>query len=572
MINGLSKYTKNPKSAAAYLLDDMCFDPEANAKLELDLDMDYEELRGRGAWIARDPKPVLLEGDPEQMVALCDSLTFKNKYTTGVLSFSLAETKLIDATPGLKENLINELRDFAYAGVKKNDCKPMMVVQHTHTGRLELNYMIPRVHMESGKYFNPYPPNYDGRRGKGANDTFKQQNDKFVDYVCSKYGLQNPRDPQFAQGAKINKFDPAIVDKKAINEEVGKLIASRDIESRADIVNYLTNAGGQITRMGKDYISVKFDDKSRAIRLKGSYYGEQSQSEIRVRYEAAKKEFSKCPEEFEAAFREVQAERAGEVESRHDLKGRAAERAEDFDRKSTAEIRAYGDELSATKSYLDDYDAHRHRVNSALIEDRSLVTAGGSAEGIETGIAGGASDAEPILTGNPGSDQLIRAFARMQKKLASEEIQRAKARWQIDPQQEKMVREISDLMTKLFTGLATGKNLISGRPGAMTRDDIALARQMIKQQQKELQTELKAVAVLVKQRERVEPLRDILDKPKEPVFEAKSAPAAPADIAGSGGGLQTSTDHIGDLLGMGNDGKKLKPKPADDGTSGTTYG
>lgn len=565
MINGLSHHTTNAGGAVDYLLDDMFFDTDIN----VNTDLDYDDQKRTGEWRERDPKPVLLEGDPEQMVALCNSLTFKNTYTTGVLSFSPEETKLIDATPGLKENLVNELRDFAYAGVKKDDCKPMMVVQHTHTGRLELNYMIPRVHMESGKYFNPFPPNYDGRKGKGANDTFKQQNDSFVDYVCSKYGLQNPRDPEYAQEIKINKFDPAKVDKKLINEEVSELVGSGHIKSRVDVVKFLKDKGGTITRMGEDYISVKFDDKSRAIRLKGSYYGGQSHEAIEAGLDAAKEQLNRSPEEFEAAFRKVQTERAGEVESRHDLKGRAAERSEDFDRKSTEELRAYGDELSATKSSLDDYDAHRHRVNSALIEDRSLVTAGGSAEGIEVGIAGGSSDAEPILTGDPGSDQLIRAFARMQKKLASEEIQRAKARWQIDPQQEKMVREISDMMTKLFTGLATGKNLISGRPGAMTRDDIALARQMIKDQQRELQRELKAVAAVVRQRERVEPLRDILDKP---IFEAKPAPAVPADIAGSGGGLQTSTDHIGDLLGMEKDGKKLKPKPADDGTSGTTYG
>lgn len=562
MINGLSRHSINAASAVAYYLDDKFFDTDINA----DVDLDAYDPKRKGEWRLREPRPVLLEGDPEQMVALCNSLTFKHRYTTGVLSFSPEETEMIDATPGLKENLIQEIRDFAYAGVKNNDCKPMMIVQHTHTGRLELNYMFPRVHMESGKYFNPFPPNYTGATGKGAAQKYIEHNDAFVDYVCSKYGLQNPRDPEYAQEIKINPFDPAKAEKTAINKEISDLVGTGHIRSRDDVVNWFKNSGGTITRMGKDSISVKFADKSKAMKFKGSYYGEQSHAAIEAGLDAAKEQFNRSPEKFESAFREVQAERAGEVESRHDLKGRAAERAEDFDRKSTAELRAYDDELSATKSSLNNYDGHRHRVNDALIEDRSLVTAGGSAKGIEVGIAGGSSDAEPILTGDPGTDQLIRAFARMQKKLANEEIQRAKARWQIDPQQEKMVREISDMMTKLFTGLATGKNLFSGRPGAMTRDDIAQARQVIQQQQKELQTELKAVAVVVKQRERVEPLREIM-KPAEPkAFEAKTSPT---NIAGSGGGLQTSTDQIGDLLGMGKDGKKPKPKP---GAESPTYG
>ncbi|WP_274643783.1 relaxase/mobilization nuclease domain-containing protein [Pseudomonas serbica] len=529
MINGLSIHTVHAASAAAYFLDDLFFDTDAN----VDLDLDYDDPERKGVWREREPRPVLLEGDPAQMVALCNSLTFKNKYTTGVLSFSPAETALIDATPGLKENLIKEIKDFAYAGVKNDDSKPIMVVQHTHTGRLELNYMFPRVHMESGKYFNPFPPNYNGKTGKGSAQLFIDHNNAFVDYVCSKYGLQNPRDPQYAQEIKINKFDPAKVEKKLINAEVSKLVGSGQIQSRDDVVNFLKNSGGTITRLGKDYISVKYDDQSRAIRLRGSYYGEQSHDAIRASLEAAKEKLNRSPAEFEATFREVQEFRAGEVEKRHDLKGLAAELASGFDTRSTAELKNYGDELQATKDSLPGYDDYRGRVNGALINDSSsLITESAeSGAGIESGIAESGSDADPILTGNPSSDQLIRAFHQMQKKLAAEEMQRVKRSHQIDPQQEKMVRELTDLITKFFGGLAIGKNLVHGRPGAMTANDIALFRQMVSEQQRELQRELRAVATVVKRREKAEPLQDIL-KPAEPEPERVEAkPAQPAPLS-----------------------------------------
>ncbi|MNF79511.1 hypothetical protein D3C84_617240 [compost metagenome] len=129
------------------------------------------------------------------------------------------------------------------------------------------------------------------------------------------------------------------------------------------------------------------------------------------------------------------------------------------------------------------------------------------------------------MTGDKGSDELIRAFAKMQKKLAAEDIQRAKSRWQIDPKQEQMIRDISDTLSKLFTGLATGKNLVHGRPGAMTPADIAEARKAIQAQRQALQRELKAVAQVVKQKERTEPLKAIMDKPKAADFEAKALPA-----------------------------------------------
>ena len=184
MIHGLSKHTQGAGGAVDYFLDDQYFEADPT----------QEDPRA-GEWREREPKPVVLDGDPKQIVALCDSLGFKNRYTSGVLSFSPEESAKISATPGMKEQLIEELREFAYAGVKSDDCKPLLVVQHEHTGRLELHYLIPRVSLESGKYFNPFPPNYDGRRGKGTNNTYKEQNDTFTDHMCSKYGLQNPRDP-----------------------------------------------------------------------------------------------------------------------------------------------------------------------------------------------------------------------------------------------------------------------------------------------------------------------------------------------------------------------------------------
>lgn len=571
MIHGLSKHTQGAGGAVKYFLADQYFEqPEPGPDSELDPETG-EPVPVPGVWVDREPKPVVLEGDPAQMVALCESLSFKNRYTSAVLSFSPEETAHIAANPGMKDNIIEDLRKFAYAGVEGDDCKPLLVVQHEHTGRLELHYLIPRVSLESGKYFNPYPPNYDGRKGKGANDVYIKQNDTFTDYMCSKYSLQNPRDPTIAREIKISKFDPNKTDKKMIQEAVGKLIDSGGIKSREDIISFLEKAGGTITRKGADYLSVRFDENKKAIRLKGDYYGEQSYSEISSRIERTAERINRPFEEIDSEYAEVLSERAEDVKGRHSLKGLAAERADGFDRKSTDELKSYADELSALKDSLGDNGRHSHGVSSAIANDSTLIHAADNPTIDIGGIAEAMSGAEPILTGDPAIDALIKAFHKMQNKLAQEELQRVKQRYQVDPNQEKMIKQIQDWITKLFSGLALGKNFITGRPGAMAPSDIALARQMITEQRRELQRELRAVAVVVKQRERVEPLLDILDK-KEPVFEAKPAPAAPADIAASDGGLQTSTDHIGDLLGMGKGGKKLKPKAADDGTSGTTYG
>lgn len=548
MIHGLSKHTQGAGGAVDYFLDDQYFEADPT----------QEDPRA-GEWREREPKPVVLDGDPKQIVALCDSLGFKNRYTSGVLSFSPEESAKISATPGMKEQLIEELREFAYAGVKSDDCKPLLVVQHEHTGRLELHYLIPRVSLESGKYFNPFPPNYDGRRGKGTNNTYKEQNDTFTDHMCSKYGLQNPRDPLVAREIKINKFDPNEVDKKAIHEAVGKLIDNGGIKSREDIVSFLEKAGGTITRKGADYLSVKFDYNKKAIRLKGEYYGEQSYTEIRARIESAAERIKRPLEEIESAYAEVLSERAGEVEKRHSLKGLAAERADDFDRKSTTELNDYAGELSATKDSLVDYDESRNSVSNYIADNSALIHLSDTSSNVY-GIGGGVDDAMsgagPMHSGDPVIDKLNRELHKMQTKLANEDLQRTKNRWQLDPEHEKQLREIRNWITKLFAGLSLGRNFFTGSAEPMAPRDISLVRGMITQHRREIDRELKAVAVVVKQRERVEPLLDILDKPIEPRESA------------SGADLETSTDKMDKLFGIKRDKYGRRPKLDD----GPTYG
>jgi len=53
------------------------------------------------------------------MRLLCESLDFKHKYTSGVLSFSEEETAIINSTRGMKGKIIEDHKDFAFAGVKK---------------------------------------------------------------------------------------------------------------------------------------------------------------------------------------------------------------------------------------------------------------------------------------------------------------------------------------------------------------------------------------------------------------------------------------------------------------------
>ena len=58
--------------------------------------------------IIRDPQPELIKGDPQQTINLIDSLNFKHKYRSGVLSFAPEDAPNLEQ----QQALINSFENF----------------------------------------------------------------------------------------------------------------------------------------------------------------------------------------------------------------------------------------------------------------------------------------------------------------------------------------------------------------------------------------------------------------------------------------------------------------------------
>ncbi|MCQ2881127.1 relaxase/mobilization nuclease domain-containing protein, partial [Helicobacter pylori] len=140
-------------------------------------------------------------------------------------------------------------------------------VEHTDKGRLELNFVIPRIDLITQKAFTPYYHSADITRI-----------DIWKDYTNLKHAFTNPKDlekqntiqhhnTKTPQGKELletyEKLD------KLIQDNLGKLFNSRD-----DIINFLKDNQCEVNRQGKDYISVKLPNQQKAKRLKGFYYHE----------------------------------------------------------------------------------------------------------------------------------------------------------------------------------------------------------------------------------------------------------------------------------------------------------
>ncbi|MFP6098628.1 relaxase/mobilization nuclease domain-containing protein [Helicobacter pylori] len=203
----------------------------------------------------------VLKGDANLTKSLLLSLTQKHKACVGCLSF---EESNIDES--LKYELMESFENALLTESMQNRYN-ILWVEHTDKGRLELNFVIPKIDLEKQKAFNPYYHKVDLKRIDTWKDcinlkhNFTNPKDLEKQHNIQQHQTKNPKNKELL--ATYEKLD------KLIQDNLGKLFNSRD-----DIINFLKDNQCEVTRQGKDYISVKLPNEPKAKRLKGFYYHE----------------------------------------------------------------------------------------------------------------------------------------------------------------------------------------------------------------------------------------------------------------------------------------------------------
>lgn len=201
----------------------------------------------------------ILSGDPDLSASLAESLKFENSYTCGCLSF---EEKNISEQS--KIEIMERFEKSVFAGLDQNQFN-ITWIEHTDKGRLELNFFIPNVEMQTGKRLQPY---YD-KADRPLIENFKQ-------VINHEYGLTNPNDLAKKQATQLtakNLPKKPTDAKKAIDKAMTDLIANKAITSRKELINVLEESGFKIARITDKSISIKNPEpNSRNIRLKGAIY------------------------------------------------------------------------------------------------------------------------------------------------------------------------------------------------------------------------------------------------------------------------------------------------------------
>ncbi|MDP2162558.1 MAG: relaxase/mobilization nuclease domain-containing protein [Flavobacterium sp.] len=217
----------------------------------------------------RSVAPELISGDPNTTIDLINNIDRKYKYTSGVIAFRAEE----NPTEKEQKEIINAFRKSFLPELNKEENFNDLWVAHRDKDRLELHFVVVAEELKSGKRLNISPP------GKRNQDFFNS----FVKVTNQFYGW-NQVIPDPLKVA-LTAFDLKVHDKEAktskviknyLSEKLHRNILNGKIADRTQLIDYLKQHKIEITRVGKDYLSIKMPNELKARRLKGSMFEEGS--------------------------------------------------------------------------------------------------------------------------------------------------------------------------------------------------------------------------------------------------------------------------------------------------------
>ena len=208
--------------------------------------------------------PEVVRGDLARTQELIDSIERQWTYTHGVLSFAPEDA------PSVAEQAaaMDAFEAFAFAGLDADQFDISWVRhQHTEAGRVELHFVTPRMELASGRALNIAPPGWE------------RSFSTLRDALNLEHGWARPDDPARAREVAFELSPPWAQHgfhlkegKEAVHGYVAALIERGAVHDRASLVDALTEAGLEVTRAGKDYVTVRDPDTDERLRLRGRIY------------------------------------------------------------------------------------------------------------------------------------------------------------------------------------------------------------------------------------------------------------------------------------------------------------
>lgn len=213
---------------------------------------------GRIVMIARDPLPEIIRGNAALVEAEIDACRHQWTYRSGVLSFTREDAP----TERQQAEVMDAFERLAFAGLER-DQWDILWVRHTHEERVELHFVTPRMELSSGRSLNIAPPGY------------QKAFDALRDVENKRHGWSDPEDPARARDVvSLVELARRGQAREVIHDWLLDRITDGTVQDRPSMINALADAGFQIPRAGKDYITALDTETNERLRLRGDIFRE----------------------------------------------------------------------------------------------------------------------------------------------------------------------------------------------------------------------------------------------------------------------------------------------------------
>ncbi|WP_299413544.1 relaxase/mobilization nuclease domain-containing protein [uncultured Sulfitobacter sp.] len=263
----LIKFFPNGKGGGAGPVDYLT----ARTVLAYDENRDLiRDASGQPKHVTRYPLPEILRGDAAIMTDLIDACPHKWSYRAGVISFAEGDQPSEEE----QRRVIDRFEELAFAGLD-GDQYACMWVRHTHEDRVELHFCTPRMELHSGRSLNIAPPGYE------------RAFDSLRDLMNKEHDWADPMDAaRTAETKKVAEAPDRAAGREALHGWIRDQIYEGLITDRAMLIEALKDAGFEVPRAGKNYLTVKDPDTDERWRLKGEFFHEDWTAEAAIEREA----------------------------------------------------------------------------------------------------------------------------------------------------------------------------------------------------------------------------------------------------------------------------------------------
>ena len=206
--------------------------------------------------------PEVVRGDMDRTRDLIDSIGRQWSYTHGVLSFALEDSP----SEAQQQEAMDAFERLAFAGMDAEQYDITWVRhQHTEGGRIELHFVTPRMELTTGKALNIAPPGWERSYAP------------LRDALNWSHGWARPDDPNRATELhrapeRAHESFRLREGREGVHAYLTALVAAEKVTDRETIVAALKEAGLQVPRQGKDYLTVQDPESGEKFRMKGRIY------------------------------------------------------------------------------------------------------------------------------------------------------------------------------------------------------------------------------------------------------------------------------------------------------------